>query len=399
MHLKSLLTCIVSATVLSLCVGSCGSSRSATKTGGGVGHSVASGHSKTVKPADKDVAKALVREAKEWLGVPYLWGGNDTAGVDCSGFLVAVYRDAAGINLPRTTRLQQQHCLDVDSEERSVGDILFFSSKRSEGKVAHVGMYIGDNKMIHSSSSRGVVIDDLGMRYYQEHYLGVGRPPMLAEAHPIVKKKMSADTPASVGERTLALANDVKKKNTSANTNADKPTKKTNDTDFASNSNFEQRKTIIQSIAETSGEQYGLANKATQVDTTLQFVAVLEDSQSANKSDASTIYEPIVTTKALCTAADGDAGNNRREVTVADFAVNIEQDINTEAISNGTKIRSVTNQGAKDKSVSKANIESTVKKDVTSQPADNTANPAAKENTPSSIVRNAFAGRKSNTTP
>lgn len=161
---------------------------------------------KTTRPAARNVAEALVNEANEWLGTPYMWGGNDYAGVDCSGFLVAVYRDAAGINLPRTTKKQREHCLDVDNGDRAVGDILFFSSKRSDGQVAHVGMYIGDNKMIHSSSSRGVVVDDLSIKYYKEHFLGVGRPPMLADAHPVARKHKPKDTPAASGERQLASA-------------------------------------------------------------------------------------------------------------------------------------------------------------------------------------------------
>lgn len=161
---------------------------------------------KPSRPAARNVAEALVNEAKDWLGTPYMWGGNDSDGVDCSGFLVAVYRNAAGINLPRTTKKQREHCLDVDNGDRAVGDILFFSSKRSHGQVAHVGMYIGDNKMIHSSSSRGVVVDDLSIKYYKEHFLGVGRPPLLADAHPVARKNKPKDTPAASGERQLASA-------------------------------------------------------------------------------------------------------------------------------------------------------------------------------------------------
>ena len=144
------------------------------------------------RPAPKTVADALVGEARQWLGVPYKWGGNDYDGVDCSGFLVAVYRDAAGIPLPRTTALQQDHCIDIKKHELSVGDILFFSSKKSGKKVAHVGMYVGNNRMIHASSSRGVVEDNLAMNYYQQHFIGVGRVPALADATPSIRRSKRA---------------------------------------------------------------------------------------------------------------------------------------------------------------------------------------------------------------
>lgn len=318
---------MLAVTALLLCISSCGTSRSTTKTGNSVHNSGVSGGHAVHKPADKDVAAALVTEAKGWLGVPYLWGGNDTTGVDCSGFLVAVYRDAAGIKLPRTTKLQQQHCLGVDNEERSVGDILFFSSKRSDGKVAHVGMYIGDNKMIHSSSSRGVVIDDLSMRYYQEHYLGVGRPPLLAEAHPIVKKNIQAETPAAMGNRNVALVNDNKKKGI------------------------------------TENNSYKIVDNPVAVDTTLQLAAIIEKEQSVRKSDASAIYEPIVASG----TSSAEAEKSVAAITIASTNVSAAK---YEAES--------TSEKQKEQKTSVARTEIAV----------------TKEETPASIVKNAFAGHK-----
>ena len=137
------------------------------------------------------VQEALVKEARAWIGTPYVFGGTSYDGADCSGFLQTLYKEVADISLPRTTREQREYCQPVNDDERSVGDILFFSSKKSGGSVTHVGMYIGDNKMIHASSSRGVVEEDLSLQYYQTHYLGIGRVPMLAEARPVAKSKKS----------------------------------------------------------------------------------------------------------------------------------------------------------------------------------------------------------------
>lgn len=143
--------------------------------------------SKAGPKATGKIAEALVSEARTWLGVPYKTGGKTRAGADCSGFLMTVYRDAAGISLPRTTADQWLHCSPVDRDKAAVGDIIFFSSRNSRGKIAHVGMYVGNGRMIHASTSRGVVEDDLSLKYYVDHYIGTGRVPQIADATPAVE--------------------------------------------------------------------------------------------------------------------------------------------------------------------------------------------------------------------
>lgn len=146
-----------------------------------------------------DLKSALVREAESWIGVPYKWGGDTRSGVDCSGFMARLYSDVADVNLPRTTLQQMEFCTSIDRDELRVGDMLFFSSTKSGGKVAHVGMYVGDNKMIHASSSRGVVKDDLGLKYYIDHFLAAGRLPSLA-----------SDPKSPRGENSIRQSSDVK---------------------------------------------------------------------------------------------------------------------------------------------------------------------------------------------
>lgn len=183
--------------VISLATASCGSSRKATRTPATV---------KAHKPgprASDEVADALVSEARTWLGVPYVYGGTSRQGTDCSGFLVQVYKAAADISLPRTTSEQQTFCAPLKRADVAVGDILFFTSKKSGAKVAHVGMYIGDNKMIHASSSRGVVEDDITLPYYQTHYYGVGRVPQLAAAHS--HKNSTGATPSKKKQPEITL--------------------------------------------------------------------------------------------------------------------------------------------------------------------------------------------------
>lgn len=148
----------------------------------------------------------LLETAYTWLGTPYLWGGNDKNGVDCSGFVLQVYLNATGIGLPRTSAQQAEWCAKADTDALEVGDLMFFTGKDST-KVSHVGMYVGEGKMIHSSSSRGVVIDRLDSNYWVTHLHHAGRVPALAKAKTTPQKTKETDPkPEPIKEKTPALA-------------------------------------------------------------------------------------------------------------------------------------------------------------------------------------------------
>lgn len=98
----------------------------------------------------------LVETSKTLMGLPYLWGGTSSKGVDCSGFTKTVYF-LNGIVLPRDASQQVKAGVEVDStknfENLIPGDLLFFGRKATDStseRVVHVGMWIGDNKFIHS---------------------------------------------------------------------------------------------------------------------------------------------------------------------------------------------------------------------------------------------------------
>ncbi len=148
-------------------------------------------HKPDTPAATSRMGKALVSEARKWIGTPYVYGGHSRKGTDCSGFLMEVFRECAGISLPRSSRDQQAYCHPIDREYLAVGDLVFFSSRRSGGRVSHVGMYIGEGRMIHASSSRGVVEDNLASQYFVTYYQGAGRVPQLAEANPVPAKEES----------------------------------------------------------------------------------------------------------------------------------------------------------------------------------------------------------------
>jgi cell wall-associated NlpC family hydrolase len=117
--------------------------------------------------------KALLDGVDEWYGVRYRTGGNTKSGVDCSGFTVAVYMAVYGISLPRVSREQYRISRKISTTELQEGDLVFFNTRGSG--VSHVGVYLGNNKFIHASVSRGVMVNGLFEPYYLQRYIGAGR--------------------------------------------------------------------------------------------------------------------------------------------------------------------------------------------------------------------------------
>ncbi len=139
---------------------------------------------------DAEVTTRLIEEARSWLGVPYLYGGNDRDGVDCSGFVLQVFKCALDIKLPRTSASQSQWCTNVKREALSPGDLVFFDTTKDQvGRVSHVGLYIGDGQMIHASSSKGVIISSIEGNYYSRRLLTGGK---VQQYHAMVNREKNA---------------------------------------------------------------------------------------------------------------------------------------------------------------------------------------------------------------
>jgi len=118
------------------------------------------------------IREELVKTARSFLGVPYLWGGTDAdRGFDCSGLSMTVYQ-LNGFDLPRTSQEQASYGQPVSRDRLSKGDLVFFDTK-NQGRVSHVGIYIGDNLFIHAPGrGKRIRIDSLEKDFYRSRYVG-----------------------------------------------------------------------------------------------------------------------------------------------------------------------------------------------------------------------------------
>jgi len=132
-----------------------------------------------VRDKATNVASELVLSAMNFLGVPYKRGGQSSEnGFDCSGFTRHVFENSVGLLLPRRASEQANSpdLVPVKQAELKPGDLVFFNTLRHT--FSHVGIYIGDNKFIHSPRAGGEVrVEDMRLSYWQKRFDGARRAP------------------------------------------------------------------------------------------------------------------------------------------------------------------------------------------------------------------------------
>ncbi|MDX2171584.1 MAG: NlpC/P60 family protein [Bacteroidota bacterium] len=109
----------------------------------------------------------------DWYGVPYKYGGCKKTGVDCSCFTDNLFLQVYGKKIGRTAGEIYKECEKIKVEKLEEGDLVFFITNGKS--ISHVGVYLKDNKFVHSSTSKGVVISDLNEAYYKKCFYAAAK--------------------------------------------------------------------------------------------------------------------------------------------------------------------------------------------------------------------------------
>lgn len=129
-----------------------------------------------VKVEKSSTQDALVKGAYGYLGARYVWGSaNPNVGFDCSGLMYHLYQTHAGIKLNRNSAAMASNGVQVSRNNLKPGDLMFFATGGGS-RISHVGMYVGDGKLIHASSpSTGVKMDNINSSYYVNTFVTARR--------------------------------------------------------------------------------------------------------------------------------------------------------------------------------------------------------------------------------
>ena len=120
-------------------------------------------------------ASDLAQSAIGLIGIHYKYGGSSPqTGLDCSGLVRYVFKEALGKDLPRTAAELSREGQKVDQQDLKPGDLVFYNTLRRS--FSHVGIYLGDNKFIHAPSSGGKVrIESMDLAYWKSRFNGARR--------------------------------------------------------------------------------------------------------------------------------------------------------------------------------------------------------------------------------
>ncbi|MFD2246435.1 C40 family peptidase [Pontibacter ruber] len=123
---------------------------------------------------DYNEDKELIETVTDWIGTPYRYGSSSKRGTDCSGFVTSVFREVYGIDLSRSSRSMFGDVKRIKKDSIQTGDLVFFRRSPKQ-PIFHVGIYLKDNKFVHSATNGGVMVSSLKEPYYRNYYYAAGR--------------------------------------------------------------------------------------------------------------------------------------------------------------------------------------------------------------------------------
>jgi lipoprotein Spr len=109
----------------------------------------------------------------DWYGTPYKYGGSNKLGIDCSGFVNLFYNEVFNKKIPRTVNDIYLNSIEINRNDINEGDFIFF--KIESKKVSHIGIYLINDKFVHASTKKGIMISDLNEPYFKKNLFKFGR--------------------------------------------------------------------------------------------------------------------------------------------------------------------------------------------------------------------------------
>ncbi len=143
----------------------------------------------TLPPPALPKASEVAVHAMGFMGVPYRWGGQEAeTGLDCSGFVRAVYQQILGVNLPRTSDRQAAVTQTIDIKDLAPGDLVFFNTMRQA--FSHVGIYVGEGRFVHAPrTGERVRLERMAASYWNDRFDGARRVIASVDPAPAVTRR------------------------------------------------------------------------------------------------------------------------------------------------------------------------------------------------------------------